>query len=84
MKQLVLIVAVVVSLALGGVAFADEQKQTESTIVGPVMENRYVSIMPEDEQPALSEPAQKLMDQGVIQAVEDARVNTQTTSPIKK
>jgi len=48
------------------------------------MENRYVSIMPEDEQPALSEPAQKLMDQGVIPAVEDARVNTQTTSPVKK
>ena len=84
MKQLVLIIVVAVSLALGGVAFADEQKQAESTIVGPVMENRYVSIMPEDEQPALSEPAKKLMDQGVIPAVEDARVNTQTTSPVKK
>ncbi len=83
MKQLVLIVAVV-SLILSGIAFADEQKQAESTIVGPVMENRYVSIQPGDEQqPALSEPAQKLMDQGVIPAVEDAKLNTQAAG-IKK
>ena len=74
MKQLIICVAVL-SLILSGIAFADEQKQAKSTIVGPVMQNRYVSIT-EDDQPGegeLSETSQKLMDQGVIPAAEAAR-----------
>jgi len=82
LKQLILCVAML-SLILSGIAFADEQNQEQSTIVGPVMQNRY--IQPEDlqDKPALSETAKKLMDQGVIQAVEDAKVNTQA-SGVKK
>ena len=73
LKQLILCVAAL-SLILGGIAFAQEQ-QEESTIVGPVMDNRYVHITPEDDQTqdGLSKPAQKLMDQGVIPAAEAAR-----------
>jgi len=73
LKQLILCVAAL-SLILGGIAFAQEQ-QEESTIVGPVMDNRYVHITPEDDskESGLSETAQKLMDQGVIPAAEEAR-----------
>ena len=72
MKQLILCVAML-SLILSGIALADEQ---ESTIVGPVMQNRYVAQ--EDIKPGegeLSETSQKLMDQGVIPAVEQQRIN---------
>ena len=79
MKQLILCVAVL-AIVLSGMAFAaDEKKQEESTIVGPVMQYRYVS--PEDlekDQQALSETSQKLMDQGVIQAAEEKRTVQQT------
>ena len=75
MKQLILCVAAA-SLILGGIAFAGEQEQ--STIVGPVMQNRYMHITPEDDQAKVRpEPVQKLMDQGVIPAAEDARIGVQ-------
>lgn len=80
MKQLVLVVAML-SLIFSGVAFADEQKPdpAESTIVGPVMQNRYVPMTPEDEDAKKrSEATQKLLDQGVFTAVEDARANQQS------
>ena len=74
MKQLILCVAML-SLILSGIAFADEQKQ-ESTIVGPVMQNRYINhedLPKPGEKGELSETSQKLMDQGVIPAAEAAR-----------
>ena len=78
MKQLILCVAVF-SLILSGIAFAGEQTQAESTIIGPVMQNRYVAQ--EDIKPGegeLSETSQKLMDQGVIPAVEQQRINQES------
>ena len=78
LKQLIICVAVL-SLILSGFAFAGEQKQEESTIVGPVLQNRYVFITPEDNQAKeKSEATQKLLEQGVFTAVDDARVNQQT------
>lgn len=85
MKQLILCVAML-SLVLSGIAFADEQKQ-ESTIVGPVMQNRYIMQEPVEEQPGtgdLSETSKKLMDQGVIQAAEQARTAQPVVQPVKK
>lgn len=80
MKRFIVCFAVL-SLILSGIVFAADgaKQKNESTIVGPVMENRYVQMNPDDEQTqdALSKPAQKLMDQGVIPAVEHAKVNSQ-------
>ncbi len=86
MKQLVLCVAML-SLILSGSAFADEQKQAkESTIVGPVMQNRYIQPedLPKPEMGNLSETSQKLMDQGVIQAAEQARITKPLAQPVRK
>lgn len=82
MKIAFVVLALIFSI--GGFAYSDEQKQEESTIVGPVMQNRYVSITPEDDQAKeRSEVTQKLLDQGVFTAVEDAR-NTQPVTGVQK
>jgi len=84
LKQLILCVAVL-AIVLSGMAFAgEEQKKEESTIVGPVMNNRYVHMTPEQQQQALSETSQKLMDQGVIQAAEEQRTREAVQQPKKK
>ena len=86
MKQLVVFVALF-SLILSGIAFADEQKQGESTIVGPVMQNRYINhedLPKPGETGDLSETSQKLMDQGVIQAAEQARTTQPVVQPVRK
>ena len=72
MKQVVLMV-LVLSLIFGGVAIAQEQ----STIVGPVMESRYQAPDPQDKDVAPDEQVQKLIDQGVIPAAEQARLDQQ-------
>lgn len=70
MKQVVL--GVTMLLLFCGMSFADEN----STIVGPVMENRYVAPSPDENVP-VSETTQKLMDKGVIPAAEEARLEQQ-------
>ena len=83
MKQLILCVAML-SLILSGIALADEQ---ESTIVGPVMQNRYINhedLPKPGEKGQLSETSQKLMDQGVIQAAEQARTTQPVVQPVKQ
>ena len=77
----------IISMFLGGNVFANEQKQEkqQSTIVGPVMQNRYVHYTPEsDEAKAKAAATQKLLDQGVFTAVEDSRVNQQPQSVKQK
>lgn len=79
MKQVVLAVSMLL-LVLSGIALAEDQKQDHSgsTIVGPVMVNRYVYISPKDDQAKVQpETVKRLMDQGVIPAAEDARINAQ-------
>lgn len=73
MKQVVL-VALLLSFIIGGVAIAAD---TESTIVGPVLENRYVAPAPQDKDVQAPETVQKLMDQGAIPAAEAARLEQQ-------
>jgi len=81
LKQVVLVI-VAFSLILGGIAFAADQG---STIVGPVMENRYVAPDPQDKDIQPPETVQKLMDQQVIPAAEAARLEQQVLqNPIKK
>jgi hypothetical protein len=77
-----MLVVLVLSFIIGGVAIAAD---TESTIVGPVMENRYVAPAPQDKDVAPPEQVQKLMDQGVIPAAEQARLEQQVLqNPVKK
>lgn len=72
------------SLVLSGITFAGDQDKEESITVGPVQNNSYVYISPEDDQAKVPpETVQKLMDQGVIPAAEGARINAQG-SGIKK
>ena len=87
MKWFIMFITVA-SLILGSMTFADEQKQSKkSTIVGPVMQNRYIHVTPKDDQTqeGLSETSKKLMDQGVIPAAEAARQNQtqQVVQPVR-
>ena len=80
MKRVVVCLALL-SLVLSGIALAADQpkpKPADSITVGPVMANRYEYISPQDDQAKVPpETVQKLMDQGVIPAVEDAKLNAQ-------
>ena len=77
MKRVIVLIAML-SLVLSGIAMAGDQDTEESITVGPVQNNAYVYISPEDDQAKVPpETVQKLMDQGVIPAAEDARLNTQ-------
>ena len=70
------VVTLVAFLMLSGVALANEQ---QSTIVGPVMQNRYVAPNPQDKDVKPPETVQKLMDQKVIPAAEAARLQGKQT-----
>ena len=74
-----MVLIAVATLIFSGIAFAaDKQDQQESTIVGPVMESRYVYISPQDDEAKIPpETVQKLMDQGVIPAAADAKTQKQ-------
>lgn len=81
MKQVMLVV-LAFALIFGGVAIAAEPEP--STVVGPVMENRYVAPDPRDEGVELPETVEKLMDQGVIPAAEQQRLDQQVLQAPKK
>jgi hypothetical protein len=80
MKQALLVV-LAFALILGNFAFAAEP---ESTIVGPVLENRYQAPDPRDEGVEPPETVEKLMDQGVIPAAEQQRLDQQVLQVPKK
>ena len=85
MKRVMVLIAVA-TLIFSGIAFAGEQdkEQQESTVVGPVMQNRYVYISPQDDEAKVPpETVQKLMDQGVIPAAADAKTRTVNTGSVK-
>jgi hypothetical protein len=77
-------IAVMFSLILCGVSFAGDETavQDTNTIVGAdqLLNNRYQYIDPTDENTKLSQTTEKLLDQGVIQAAEQART-THTAAP---
>jgi len=83
LKQLIICVAML-SLVLSGIVFAADEQKQESTIVGPVMQNRYINhedLPKPGEKGQLSETSQKLMDQGVIQAAEQQRTTQSVVQP---
>jgi len=80
-KQVMLVV-LATALIFGGVAIAAEP--APSTVVGPVMENRYVAPDPRDEGVELPETVEQLMDQGVIPAAEQQRLNQQQVVQTQK
>ena len=88
MKNLkrVMVLIAVATLIFGGITFAAEQntENQESTIVGPVMQNRYMQISPQDDEAKVPpEMVQKLMEQGVIPAAADAKTRTVNTGSVK-
>ena len=82
MKQVMLIVCMI-TLLFGSVVIAEESK---STIVGPVMENRYIAPNPQDKETKTPETVQTLKEKGVIQVREEARLEQkqQVLRPINK
>ena len=79
----VMLVLLMLSLIICSVTFAQNQDQDQdikSTIVGPVMDNRYVAPTPQDQNIAQQPTVVKLMDQGVIPAAEQARLEQQALS----
>lgn len=74
---------VCMSVLLVSAAIAED---TETTIVGPVMENRYVAPDPQNKETKSPETVQTLMEKGVIQVSEEARLEQkrQVQTTVKK
>ena len=81
MKQVMLVgclIALLFNMAIAG--------EPQSTIVGPVMENRYVAPDPQNKETKAPETVQTLMEKGVIQVGEEARLEQtrQVLRPVNK
>jgi len=84
MKRKVLCLIVALSFVLCGVSFAgDNDQNPTSTIVGAdqLVNNRYQYVDPQDKNTQAPESVQKLLDSGVITAVQDGQNNSVVVVP---
>lgn len=88
MKHLFICSIVTLLLIFGnGVSFADEDKTKQNptgTIVGDPLANQYEYVDPNSVKTEPPQVVKKLLDQGVITAVEDMRTGSQPVISSKK
>ena len=83
MKKKVICFIVALSFIFCGLTFAGEQENPTGTIVGAdqLVNNRYQYVDPQDKNTQAPESVQKLLDSGVITAVQDGQSNSVVVVP---